>query len=230
MQQKLRQDELVDSIFKSTLAYFTLHLVSRPWREYHAWTLNLKSPLEANVFVSGSSLSSDVIGRVFTKDVRVPEQNMLFAQAVRGKNEPQTSAINIKGETPESWIEYYYRQSEQRLAKAFYLDGDRYALIAAQPDADHDWLDELSAAELSSILAGTSQEETKLLETRQFSFRCGCTIEKILPSLRAMSSEFADILAQDGALEVNCPRCAATYQVTAEMLDAGESPTNSSLQ
>lgn len=224
MQQKKRHEECEDSLFKSTLAYFTLHLVSRPWQEYHAWTLNLRNPLEANLFMAGSSLSADVIGRIFTKDVRVPEQNMLFAQAVRGKQEPQTSALNIKGSSPESWVESFYRQSEQRLARAFYLEGDRYALIAAQPDADHDWLDSLTRDDVLAILAGQSAEETKLLETRNFSFRCGCTVEKILPSLRAMAGEFADILEEQGAIEVNCPRCAASYQVTAEMLEAGDTP------
>ncbi len=218
MQQHMRHEECEDSLFKGVLAYFTLHLVSRPWREYHAWTLNLCSPMEANIFVSGSSLSADVIGRIFTKDVRVPDQNMLFAQAIRGQQDPQTSAIAIKGTSPESWVESFYRQSEQRLARALYLGGDRYALVAAQPDADHDWLDALTSESVLEIVDGTSSEETKLLETRRFSFRCGCTVEKILPTLRAMSGEFADLLAEKGYIDANCPRCGATHRVTAEML------------
>lgn len=230
MQQEMRHAECEDALFKSTLAYFVLHLVSRPWREYHAWTLNLCSPMVANIFVSGSSLSADVVGRIFTEDVRVPEQNMLFAQAVRGKQEPQSSAIIIKGDTPELWVESYYRQSEQRLAHAFYLGGDRYALVAAQPDADHDWLDSLSSEAVLEMLDGKGSEETKLLESRRFSFRCGCTVEKILPTLRAMSGEFDDILAQKGHLDVNCPRCGASHQVTAAMLKGGDKPANGSLQ
>ncbi len=230
MQQKMRHEELEDALFKGVLAYFGLHLVSRPWREYHAWTLNLCKPMVANIFVSGSSMSADVIGRIFTKDVRVPEQNMLFAQAIRGQQEPQTSALVIKGDTPESWVESFYRQSEQRLARAFYLGGDRYALIAAQPDADHDWLDDLSPEAVLAILDGKSTEETKLLETRHFSFRCGCTVEKILPTLRAMSGEFDDVLASNGQLGVSCPRCGASHVVTADMLRADDESSGSSLQ
>ena len=75
-------------MFKQLLAWFTLHLVSRPWQEYHAWTLNIKDPMLANYFVSGSSLTEDVIGRVFTEGVREPEKNMLFAQNLRTNKEP----------------------------------------------------------------------------------------------------------------------------------------------
>ena len=86
-------------MFKQLLAFFTLHLVSRPWQEYHAWTLNVKTPMLANYFVSGSSLTEDVIGRVFTEGVREPEKNMLFAQNLRTGKEPQTSVIILPGST-----------------------------------------------------------------------------------------------------------------------------------
>ncbi len=215
MQHKQRNAEAEDTMFKQLLAFFTLHLVSRPWQEYHAWTLNIKTPMLANYFVSGSSLTEDVIGRVFTKDVREPEKNMLFAQNLRTNKEPQTSVIILPGETSTEWVEDFYRQSEQRQARAFEVGGDTYALVTAQPGADFDWLSELTAQDVAEI---EQHEEVKVLETRKFTFRCGCTLEKILPTIRTMQKDFADLLSEQGFLEVSCPRCGAVYHVTPEMM------------
>lgn len=215
MQHGNRNAEAEDAVFKQLLSFFTLHLVSRPWQEYHAWTLNIKEPSLANYFVSGSSLTEDVVGRVFTQDVRVPEKNMLFAQNIRTGKEPHTSVIPLAGQNVISWVEEFYRQSEQRIARAFELPNEQFVLITAQPGADADWLSELTTPEVADIDA---HEEIKQLETRKFTFRCGCTVEKILPTIRAMKQDFADILAEQGYLEASCPRCGAKYNISAEML------------
>ncbi len=227
MQHGRRNPAREEGVFRQLLAFFTLHLVSRPWKEYHAWTLNLreegaeKTPMAANFFVSGSSLSEDVVGRIFTEDVKVPEQNMLFAQSLVPGKEPQTSVIVLHGHSVMDWVEDFYRQSEQRQARAFELEGDNFALVTAQPDADHDWLSELTAADLAAL---DSTEQTKVLETRRFFFRCGCTLDKILPTIRAMQHDFADLLSEQGHIEVSCPRCGAVYNVTADMLTAPDQP------
>lgn len=215
MQNGLRNAETEDTAFKQLLAFFTLHLVSRPWKEYHAWTLNVAEPSLANYFVSGSSLSEDVVGRVFTQGVKETGQNMLYAQNLRPGQEPQTSVITIPGREVAHWVEEFYRQSEQRIARAFVLDGDKFALITAEPDADYDWLSALDAAGAADI---DTAEQTKVLETRKFTFRCGCTVEKILPTIRAMRKDFADILSEQGYIEISCPRCGATYKVTQDAL------------
>lgn len=215
MHQGLRNAEPVDSTLKQILAFFTLHLVSRPWQEYQAWTFNTKTPCIANYFVSGSSVDEEVIGRAFTQDVKEHETNMLFAQNLCKGKEPQTSVIVLHGDTVADWVQDYYRQSEQRQARAFMLEGDRFTLITAEPDADHDWLTELTADDASRI---TDTEQTKLLETRRFYFRCGCTVQKILPTIRAMRKDFADIISEQGYIEISCPRCGATYKVTPDML------------
>lgn len=215
MHQGLRNAEPVDSTLKQILAFFTLHLVSRPWQEYHAWTFNTKSPCLANYFVSGSSVDEDIIGRAFTQDVKEHENNMLFAQNLRRGKEPQTSVIVLHGDSVADWVQDYYHQSEQRQARAFMLEGDRFTLITAEPGADHDWLTELTAEDAARL---TETEQTKLLETRKFYFRCGCTVQKILPTIRAMRKDFADIISEQGYIEISCPRCGATYKVTPEML------------
>ncbi len=210
-------------LFRSFLAYFTLHLVSRPWAEYHAWTLNLRDPMLANLFASGSSMTEDVVGRIFTEGVKEPAQNMLYAQNVLRGREPQNSVIALHGGTVEEWVEDFYLHSEQRQARALYLGGDNFALITAEPGADSDWLDALDAPYVQAMLEGNTPDETKLLETRRFTFRCGCTFEKIMPMLRAMSHELAEQLAEKGQVEVGCPRCSANFVVTAEMLADTES-------
>lgn len=215
MQHRLRNAEREDTLFKQLLALFTLHLVARPWQEHHAWTLNIKDPVEANFFLSGSSISEDVIGRVFTEDIRIPEQNMLFAQNFCKNKDVQTSVITLPEDSPCAWVESYYRQSEQRQARAFQLQGDHFALITAEPGADHDWLSELTADQVDRIEA---TEQTKLLETRRFTFRCGCTLDRILPTIRTLQKDFADILSEQGHLEVSCPRCGAAYFVTSDMV------------
>lgn len=215
MQHGMRNEEPVDGTLKQMLAFFTLHLVSRPWQEYHAWTFNVREPQAANYFVSGSSTDEEVIGRAFTKDVKLHDGNMLFAQNIVRNREPQTSVIVLHGSSVAEWVEDYYRQSEQRQARAFVLDGDRFALITAEPDADAEWLAGLTPEAVAKL---RESEQTKLLETRRFYFRCGCTVEKILPTIRAMHKDFADIISEQGFLEVSCPRCGASYKVTPDML------------
>lgn len=140
---------------------------------------------------------------------------MLYAQNIRQGKEPQTSVITLEGTRVEDWVECFYRQSEQRTARAFDLGNDQYALLTAQPDADHDWLSELTAQEVATI---ADTEETKCLETRRFQFRCGCTIEKLLPVIRSLKKDFADELSEQGYIEASCPRCGAAYKVTADMV------------
>jgi molecular chaperone Hsp33 len=55
-------------------------------------------------------------------------------------------------------------------------------LIAAQPDFDKEWFESLNIEQVSKI---TEDEETKALETRRFKFACGCSLEKIIPTLSA---------------------------------------------
>lgn len=215
MQHALRPGKTEDGVFKHLLAFFTLHLVSRPWQEHHAWTFHVKAPTPANYFVAGSSITEDVVGRIFTENVRETDSNILYAQTIAKHKDVQTSVIPLSGDAPAEWVEEFYRQSEQRPARAFWLGGDEYALIAAQPGADFDWLSELDAEQVRHI---GEVEEIKLLETRRFTFRCGCTPERILPTLRAMQKDFADILAEQGYLEASCPRCGVQYRITPEML------------
>lgn len=216
MQHALHPAEEEATILKQLLAYFTLHLVSRPWKEHHAWTLNLREPLEAGFFVCGSSLTEEVVGRSFTEGLKLPQQNTLYAQNLVEGRDPQTSVITLSGTSPAAWAEQYYAQSEQRSARAFALAGDSFALLTAEPDADEAWLASLTAEDVAAI---GEHEETKQLETRRFRFHCGCSVDRLLPTIRSLRSNFEDLLAEQGYILANCPRCGAAFRITRDMLD-----------
>ena len=62
-------------------------------------------------------------------------------------------------------------------------------------------------------------ENTRVLETRRFRFYCGCTLDRILPTLKTLQDNKEDLFQGEEELEVTCPRCAAIYRVTKENLE-----------
>ena len=199
MQYGLRNEELCDSLLKELMAYFTLYMVARPWAEQHAWTVNLRTPAVANLFVTGSSLTESVVGRVFTQDIKEPEENTLYSTLLR-----------------KGWVEEFYRQSEQRNARCIELPDECYTMVTAQPDADEEWLASLTREKMAHL---EEDENTRVLETRRFRFYCGCTLDRILPTLKTLQDNREDLFQGEEELEVTCPRCAAIYRVTKENLE-----------
>jgi molecular chaperone Hsp33 len=214
-EQKIRYPEELDQMLKDALAMLALHLSARPWAETIAWTANLRAP-RINLFVTGSSNEKYITGRVFTEDIREPDRNFFYSQTtVPTSPEPRTSTMEVEGKDPVEWISQFYTQSEQRPARAFRLADENFALIAAQPDADLEWLAHLDANQVSVIDA---TEETNLLETRHFRFHCGCTLEKILPILGSWREKPDELFHDADSITVQCPRCAASYLITRDMI------------
>ena len=215
MEQEIRYPAELDQMLKDSLAMLTLHLTARPWSETIAWTANLRAP-RINLFVTGSSNEAYVTGRVFTEDIREPDRNFFYSQTtVPTSNEPRLSTMEVEGRDPVAWISQFYGQSEQRPARAFRLEDENFALIAAQPDADLEWLASLDEEQVANI---TETEETNLLETRPFRFHCGCTLERILPVLGSWREKPDELFHGDQAITVQCPRCAARYVITRDMI------------
>lgn len=210
MQHGLQQPQKLDWIFKELIAYFTLHLVARPWAERYAWTVSLRAP-RANFFVTGASLDGTVVGRAFTENIREQKTNLFISQLYQENAEPRTSTIHLQSSIPAEWIEDYYKQSEQRLCRCVELEDEVYVLIVAQPDADIEWLMDLDPTKVAEI---ESTEETKLLETRKFKFHCGCTLEKVLPAISAWKDRPDELFGDKSEIEITCPRCAAHYLIT----------------
>ncbi len=215
MQHGIRHAPELDQMLKDTLAMLTLHLVARPWAETAAWTVNLRAP-RLNLFVTGGSNEECVVGRIFTEDVREPDRNFFFSQTTApNQHEPRVSTLEVAGKDPVRWISQYYDQSEQRPARAFRLEDETFALVAAQPDCDMEWFRALGADAVARI---DRDEETKLLETRKFRFHCGCTLEKILPVLGGWRERLDELFEDADVIRIQCPRCAARYKVSRDML------------
>lgn len=214
MQHSVRPPGELDQMLKDTLAMLALHLVARPWAESIAWTANLRAP-RVNLFVTGSSFEQSVTGRIFTEDVREPDRNFFYSQSTADGGKPRTSTLEIEGKDPIAWISQYYDQSEQRPARAFRLDDEHFAIVAAQPDCDLEWLNSLDEAAVSKIC---ETEETTVLETRQFRFHCGCTLDKILPILGGWKDRLDELFEGAEFINIQCPRCAAKYRVTKDMI------------
>jgi molecular chaperone Hsp33 len=215
MEQEIRYPGELDQMLKDALAMLTLHLTARPWSDTIAWTANLRAP-RINLFVTGSSNEAYVTGRIFTEDIREPDRNFFYSQTTTPtSNEPSVSTMEVEGRDPVEWIAQFYAQSEQRPARAFRLEDENFALIAAQPDADLEWLASLDEEQVANI---TETEETTLLETRPFRFHCGCTVERILPVLGSWREKPDELFHGDDAITVQCPRCAARYVITRDMI------------
>ena len=215
MQHGIRPPVELDQMLKDTLAMLVLHLVARPWAESVAWTANLRAP-RINLFVTGSSFEEAITGRVFTEDVREPDRNFFYSQTTTPESkQARLSTLEIEGKDPIVWLSQYYDQSEQRPARAFRLEDENFAIVAAQPDCDLEWLASLDAAAVAQI---TATEETTLLESRRFRFHCGCTLDKILPILGGWKDRLDELFEDDEFINIQCPRCAAKYHVTREMI------------
>ncbi|MGJ8695219.1 MAG: Hsp33 family molecular chaperone HslO [Verrucomicrobiaceae bacterium] len=214
MEIKERHPENLDTTLKELLAILTLHLTARPWAETIAWTANLRAP-RANFFATGSSTHQYITGRLFTKDVREPDRHFLYSQTTLPGQKPRTSTVEVDTTSPLEWCEQFYKQSEQRPCRAFHLGGDTYGLVAAQPDYDEEWLTGLTADLLGDI---TDRENTKVLETRDFRFSCGCTLERILPTLSAWKDNPEELFGDSDTLSLQCPRCGKRYQIQIEDL------------
>jgi molecular chaperone Hsp33 len=215
--QKLRYASEHDEMLKDALAALTLHLASKPQDEVCAWTMNFHRP-HLNLFVTGRSRPGEVTGRVFTEDVRDFGKNILISQITRPAQPPFQSLVEFSEADVFRSIEEYYEQSEQRIGRLFRHDEEDIVLITAQPDCDEDWLRNLTRED---VLVIDQKEKLSLLEQRQYTFHCGCSVERLYPVLAALSErDRRDAFGDEEIITVTCPRCAARYRAAKEHFEA----------
>lgn len=217
MQVGLRPEPAQDEMLKDLLAALALHLAARPQNEMSAWTLNFRDP-PLNLFATGDSQVGNVVGRLFTEDVKVADKNLFFAQATRPRSPARKSTVEVEGRDVLRIVEQYYAQSEQLPARLFRMGGDAYAIVVAQPDIDMEWFDGLDT---EAVRALEKDEELRLLEKRVYHFGCGCNLEMILNVLvSAFQGDSAQIFGEDPQIEVKCPRCAGVFTIDPPTLEA----------
>ena len=214
MQHQIRTNPDNDQKLKDTLAGIALHLASRPWDEVSAWTIHFSDPL-MNLFVTGNSNEGNIIGRTFTEGIRKDKRNLFITQINNFPKEPRRSAIDFKPSASIfQIIQEYYKQSEQRLAKFFNYSEEEFVFISAQPECDEDWLLSLNDESIRSL---DKDEELSLLEKRHYSYRCGCTKERIITALETASKD--EVLGNKESVNIECPRCAAITVISAKDFD-----------
>jgi molecular chaperone Hsp33 len=214
MQHQIRYPAELDLKLKELLAFLTLHATARPWAESIAWTANLRAP-RANLFASASSTGEHIVGRLFTEDIRETSHDLLYSQTLVPEQEPRTSTVQIDGSSPREWMEAFYTASEQRPCRCFDLGDESYALLAAQPDADREWL---AGLDVEAVKAIRQDETTKVLETRKFRYHCGCSLDRILPILGSWRERPDELFQGASEITIDCPRCGAHYTVTPDMI------------
>ena len=217
MQHGIQPKEGLDDMLKDSLAALALHLCSRPQDETVAWTVHVKEPQRANLFVTGSTHPGRVTGRIFTEDVKQEGEALFIAQTRRPNHPTRQSMIEFHGADILKGIETFYTISEQRLTRFFRLPDEEYVQISAEPDCDEIWLSEI---QLENVLEIEQNETLTLLETRGYQFECGCSMERLLPIINRLPKEDLDHIFEDGVAQVTCPRCAAVFRSTRAQFDA----------
>jgi hypothetical protein len=150
-----------------------------------------------------------------------------FALLLSMPHDDTTKGVVI---TDDGWrranvlAQYFFAQAEAALGNLHYdVQVSRFEalcqrlldIIAAQPDADLEWLAGLDTEQIATI---DTLEETSLLETRFFRFHCGCTLERILPVLGSWREKPDELFHDAETITVQCPRCAATYLISRDMI------------
>ncbi len=214
---RIEIDARADDLLKTALAAFVLHCVSRPRNEVLAWTINFQDPL-LNVFLGGDTETGDVVGRVFTENVKEAEENVFFQEVAKGAKPLHRSVVPFTGNDPLRAAEEFYKQSEQRPARFFRLDAETYAIVTAHPDYDREWFKNLTIDDLRVL---NVTEVVNPLETRVVRWHCGCDMQRILQALDPVwRQDPEELFLGEELIEVNCPRCAGKYRVSKEMMEA----------
>ena len=216
MQHGMRLEPEIDQILKDALGALTLHLASRPWQEDTAWTVNFQQPL-FNLFVTGNSRTESVVGRAFTKDVKVGGDCRFIAQTRDDRAGTRQSVVEFHGTDFFRSVEHFFAQSEQRLARLFRYSEETFVMMTAQPDCDETWLNELTEDAVREL---DKTETLSLLESRFYRWHCGCDLDRILPTMAMLSRELVDELYEaDEVISVQCPRCGARFPLKRETLE-----------
>jgi len=207
-----------DAQLKQALTAFTLHAAARPRNEHLSWTIGLQHP-PLNLFMAGDNEDCTVTGRLFTENVREAPQNVFYSEVMPGRGaEKRRSVVNFDGSDLFGAAEAFYTTSEQRPARFFDLGDDKYAMLLSHPDVDEAWLREVTRAGLQDL---AKTQTLARIERRLYRWHCGCEQRKILAALApAVQHGLGDLFGDAEVIHVQCPRCAASYAITREAMEA----------
>ncbi len=208
-----------DEKFKLLLAALTLHAAIRPRAETCAWTLHLEEE-DLNLFAVAENPTGHVIGQVFAENIRRTGKNVLHAETAVTGGERRRSVVDLAGVGGIlAMAGEFYAQSEQRPARFFDLGGDDFAVLAAQPDCDLEWLRTVTPEEVRALWQDESRQP---LETRAYRFCCGCTAERVAEAIApALRGQLDEVYGDESFIRVSCPRCGTRHEITKSLFAPG---------
>lgn len=215
-----------DEKLKQLIAGFAVHLALHAAGQTHAWTLHTVEEPPCSLFVTGAlsaqaelrEASGYLVGNVLTENIRHTDVNSLHTQFVAHSGEPSRSYVQCESPEILDLVSHYYTQSEQQRLRLKPLpNSDRFIALAALPDFDESWFEQVELLEIPGDIAC----EKKLLRTCQFVFKCDCSPEKLLPFFKSLPKQsLSELYGEDQALIINCPRCGADFPISrSEFLD-----------
>lgn len=145
--------------------------------------------------------------------------------------EPYQGIIELKGDMLSNGIEDYFRQSEQ-LPTRLWLASDDHACAGLllqelpgdeQQSPDWEHFEHLAATITDGELLGLKapeilhrlyhEDDVRLFESEIFSFRCGCSRERIESMLMSLGyNEVKQTLEEQGKVAIDCEFCNAHYE------------------
>lgn len=216
--QAIRHTPENDARLKQALTAFTLHSAARPRNEHLAWTIGLQNPA-LNLFMAADNEDCTVTGRLFTENVREAPQNVFYSETMPGRGaEKRRSVVNFEGADIFRATEAFYATSEQRPARFFDLGDEKYAMLLSHPDCDEAWLANVGLEDVKTI---ARTQTLARIERRLYRWFCGCEQRKIIAALApAAQNGLDDLFGDSEVIHVQCPRCAASHNITREAMEA----------
>jgi molecular chaperone Hsp33 len=212
MQQYAGQMEPVrDQKLKELIACLAIHLTIRPPDESVAWTLHMRGHNPFSLFATGCVEQKFIVGHVIVDYILHTDVNKFHSQVSKKEGELIKSAAQCESSQIDRMVEHFYRQSEQLPIRIkFGKDSDRALGLAAMPEYDQEWFEEVRF----EILESFEEFEPKAMKSCEFAFQCDCSPEKLLPFIRSIEQEELKDLYQDtDTLLINCPRCGRNFEI-----------------
>ena len=147
------------------------------------------------------------------------------------KGEPYQGIVELKGDALANGIEVYFQQSEQLPTRLWLTSNDKACAgfllqelpgdESNSPDWEHhehlastvkdEELLNISAEELLHRLY--HEDDVRLFESEVFSFRCGCSRDRIDTMLLSLGhAEVTETVQTEGKVAVDCEFCNAHYE------------------
>ncbi|MCA8962326.1 MAG: hypothetical protein KDC38_17495 [Planctomycetes bacterium] len=202
-------------IVRQALTAAGLHLASLHKNQSVAWTINLNDPA-LNVFVAGDVIDGHIVARLFTENIETAETSRVYCQTQQPNSPVRQTVIDVEGLDVLVMFEQLGQRSDQQLVRYFDHDDGRSSMVLGLPGADPEWIHGLEHDDVPGLVR---DPDAHLLETRLFTFACGCTEERMRSVVGAAYSGRLDELFQgEPGLQVQCPRCGHEWLLRREDL------------